>query len=405
MRARVPAAAFGSLAAVLAAASCGGGSPALRVEPRSATNDVPFTIEASGLPARTSASVVFSGTSTGGVAWRGRLASRTSSGGRLELRDEYLYRRMHPPSGAIGPWPEKVAVTIRAGATKVTASASRFPISSDTVVTQERPGEVGFYGDWIRPRGARRQAAILLFGGAEGALGYDDVARTLAAHGYPVLHLAYFAEPGLPQQLRRIPLEYFEHALEWLGEQPEVDPRRIVTWGWSRGGEASLILASTFPKLVRAAVGYVPSAYVVPAVGGGPAEPAWTYHGKPFRFRVVEGRWRPRVIPIWQSAGPVFVVGGYDDELWPSGAYVAQIEKELHAHRRDDVVALAYQGAGHRIAQAIPSQVPFQGDYDAPVQLGDLGALYFGGSAQADEAALEDSWPKLLRFLASVGGA
>jgi hypothetical protein len=27
------------------------------------------------------------------------------------------------------------------------------------------------------------------------------------------------------------------------------------------------------------------------------------------------------------------------------------------------------------------------------------GELYLGGSPQADDAALEDSWPKLLRFL------
>src|ERR671936_1469150 len=89
---------------------------------------------------------------------------------------------------------------------------------------------------------------------------------TLAGHGYPVLQLAYFREPGLPQSLTRIPLEYFERALGWLSRQPEVDPRRIVTWGWSRGGEASLLVAATFPELVHAAVAYVPSAYVFPAL-------------------------------------------------------------------------------------------------------------------------------------------
>lgn len=32
------------------------------------------------------------------------------------------------------------------------------------------------------------------------------------------------------------------------------------------------------------------------------------------------------------------------------------------------------------------------------------GLLNLGGSPQADEAALEDSWPKLLRFLQHVKG-
>ena len=68
--------------------------------------------------------------------------------------------------------------------------------------------------------------------------------------------------PGLPSSLENIPLEYFERALRWLAKQPAVDPHRIVTFGSSRGGEASLLIASTFPRLVHGAVGYVPSAAV-----------------------------------------------------------------------------------------------------------------------------------------------
>jgi dienelactone hydrolase len=76
----------------------------------------------------------------------------------------------------------------------------------------------------------------------------------LAARGYPVLALAYFREDGLPRELVRIPLEYFRRALLWMRTRPEVDPARVVTLGISRGGELSLILASTFPDLVSGAI-------------------------------------------------------------------------------------------------------------------------------------------------------
>lgn len=227
-----------------------------------------------------------------------------------------------------------------------------------------------------------------------------NVAQTLAAHGYPVLQLAYFGEPGLPPALRRIPLEYFERALEWMRRQPEVDPGRILTFGWSRGGEASLLVASTFPKLVHGAVGYVPSEWVQGAPGD-PAIPAWTYKGRPVPwYRSPADRARS-LIPIWKSSGPVFVVGGLDDRLWPSGFYAQEVGKQMRLHGRHDVTALAYKGAGHLLYQAIPPQITTSavgyGSHST-----NYGQANDGGSPKADEAALEASWPRLLRFLATL---
>src|SRR5204863_454686 len=82
--------------------------------------------------------------------------------------------------------------------------------------------------------------------------------------------------------------------LVWMAKQPQVDPKKTVTWGASRGGEASMILASTFPQLVHGAVGYVPSAYVIPSPLD-PGKPAWTYHGESLH---------EYAIPVWQSSGP-----------------------------------------------------------------------------------------------------
>ena len=247
-----------------------------------------------------------------------------------------------------------------------------------------RPNRTGFFGEWIRPRRVSRHTAVLVLGGSDGGIAAytESIASTLARDGYPVLARAYFNEPGLPKGLARIRLEYFQRALEWMRAQPEVDPSRTVTFGVSRGGELSLILASTYPQLVHAAVGYVPIQWVFP---GWPdtSQPAWLYHGKPYRGDRCK-------IPVERIRGPVFIVGAADDRVWPSARAVHAITARMRAHGRNQVTGLVYQGAGHALGTAVP--VPAGG-----VASGTPPG--FGGSASADERAREDSWPKLLRFL------
>src|ERR1039458_4212970 len=70
-------------------------------------------------------------------------------------------------------------------------------------------------------------------------------------NAYPALGVAYSAEPGLPQTLSRIPLEYFAGALRWLARQPGVDPARIAVLGVSRGSEAAQLPGVYYPNLVH----------------------------------------------------------------------------------------------------------------------------------------------------------
>jgi acetyl esterase/lipase len=166
------------------------------------------------------------------------------------------------------------------------AHAQRILRPASVTVAHERLSRVGFYGEWLTPRGARRHTAILLFGGSEGGLAGHLylTASMLAGHGYPVLALAYFREPGLPRSLERIPLEYFQRALQWMGQRRDVEPQQIVTFGISRGGELSLLLSSTFPNLVHGAIEYVGANVVIGGVGA-VGQPSWIYQGSDFRSR------------------------------------------------------------------------------------------------------------------------
>jgi hypothetical protein len=73
-------------------------------------------------------------------------------------------------------------------------------------------------------------------------------AALLTAHGYPSLSVAGFDWPGLPGQLERVPLEYFEAAGRILAAQTGTDPAHVLALGYSRGSEAALLAADYFPR-------------------------------------------------------------------------------------------------------------------------------------------------------------
>jgi len=197
----------------------------------------------------------------------------------------------------------------------------------------------------------------------------------------PLLQLAYFSKQGLPDELLRIPLEYFRTARAWLHDRQEVDADRVVVFGGSRGGELALLLGSTYPELVDAVVAYVPSANVYPSIVDS-GQPSWTLGGNPVPLTLIDVR---------RIEGPIFLVGGGDDQLWPSGLSVDRIAQQLEG--RDDVIALNYPRAGHGVGLGIPNTIT------KSIVPSRYGELDLGGSPEADEAAREDSWPKLLRFL------
>ena len=223
-----------------------------------------------------------------------------------------------------------------------------------------------------RPRGP----AVLVLGGSEGGDSQQSVAALLASHGHPALSLAYFRAPGLPKRLTRIPLEYFARAARTLRRRSGA--ARVVVLGGSRGGEAALLVASTFPDLVHGAIGLVPNSTAWPSLEGADV-PSWTYRGRAV----------PPLMPIRveRIGGPVLTIAGGLDTIWDSSAYVQQIEQRLDTHRFAFAHASkTYPEAGHR-AGGVP-YLPPPPDH-AP----------YGGSPAADNAARADGWPRILRFL------
>jgi dienelactone hydrolase len=362
----------------------------VRVEPRSSRVDEPVRVVVSGLEARQAAELRLRSSDAGGIAWTSSAAVRADADGAVDVRELGLFAAMAPARPSASgryQWAERgeSAFTLEvlvAGETVASTGFGRiFPTGRYRIQTAS-VADTGFAGVYLAPTGVERRPPVVILGGAGGGLPLPVDAFLLAARGYPVLALAYFAEQGLPPTLDRIPLEYFRAALEWVNERPHADGRGAVVWGLSRGSEAALLLGVHYPRLVRAVVGLVPS-NVSHCGGSGCAGPAWTLRGRavPFsrRFSDPAPADEPRaVIPVERIRGRVLVVCGGLDSTWNSCAHARAIAE------RGDAVLHEYRGAGHGLGTLAPYQ---------PL------AAAGNPTHDADQAARADVWPKALAFL------
>lgn len=122
-----------------------------------------------------------------------------------------------------------------------------------------------------------------MFGGSDGGKGWSsdgfEKYRTgLLNQEYAVLSLGYFAVEGCPNSLESIPMEYFNTAINWVLKQPSINKKGVAVMGYSKGGEASLLLASINPK-VKAVVAMVPSSNVFQCLSGA-NKSSWSYKGQ-----------------------------------------------------------------------------------------------------------------------------
>lgn len=306
---------------------------------------------------------------------------------------------------------------------RIVQGIRRVYVDPDVVV--RRVDQTGLVGKLFEHNDGVARPGVLVVGGSGGALGWaEEMAALLSARGYTTLALAYFAMPGLPATLDRIPLEYFGSALQWFAGQPSVQAKRLGVVGASRGGELALLLGANFGQL-RCVVAYVPSGVAWDAYPSS-GHSAWTLAGKElahaapdeaqwdaavaegradpnefgwYRFALRESAVRERAsIRVEQIQGPVLLISGMADGLWPSTELadlaVQRAWREKFAHRMEH---LAYPEAGHGIGwPGGPTTVtrfvhPVSGE-----------ALDSGGTPAGNARARRDSWTRALDFLAEA---
>jgi dienelactone hydrolase len=275
------------------------------------------------------------------------------------------------------------------------------------------------------PTRAGRYPAVIVLGGSDGGIaGASLFGAPLAVSGFAALCLAYFAMDGLPRDLSRIPLEYFRQAIDWLRLHPSVDSERLAVFGSSRGGEAALVVGSTFPA-IKAVVANVPSHVVWHGADPDPSIRAssWTLDGVdlPYASLVtprVGTTWRDwfeaslrsapadAAIPVERINGAVLFVSGTADGVWPCTDMVDAAMERVREHRFPFFVEHArYEDGGHAILMPPyfvgPIENPWPAEsYHQPhwMQAG-FPPLALGGTPEGNRLARLDAWPRMLRFL------
>ena len=251
-------------------------------------------------------------------------------------------------------------------------SDGQYDLEGDLRLT---PGEVDTYevsvgeqlpgSAFVRPTEGSVFPVIIAMGGSEGNdSGARDAARRWTARGYGVFVLPYYSPswgkqpqqiPGLSKAFANIPVDYVKQAKEWLCARNDVQCHNIGLYGVSKGAELAL-LAGHYINDFAAIAAIVPSDVVWEGWGAGQRVSSFSWNGKaleyvPYlgmnehfaklqrgehslmRYPHEHGREaNPQSvsgarIPVETIDEPVFVVGSYGDDVWPSGVMTDNIIK------------------------------------------------------------------------------
>jgi pimeloyl-ACP methyl ester carboxylesterase len=183
-----------------------------------------------------------------------------------------------------------------------------------------------------------------------------------------------------------------------------------------------LLAAAVFPELVGPVVAYTPSSVVwegIDFTSPGPLRrSSWSLDGQPLPFVPYPADTQPSssergisFLPVYESGlnnraavaeaeiavervtGPILLVSGGDDRMWPAERMCQMVADRLRRTGREHIVRhLNYPEAGHVLFPHDPSD---RTEMSAPMPF-DL-----GGRVEAANSAHVSAWPDVLRHLRS----
>ena len=421
--------------------------PIIIIEPGSALIDVPRAIRLFGLTPGEQVTIVSTLGHDDGTSWRGETAFAADERGEVDLaRDAPVaggYEGVSPmgvvwsmrqvtapplPSPTVQPLTVQLEAHGDGGASAHGSFEQHFLAPG---VTRREIRERGLVGTLFMPSGPGPHPIVIMLAGSGGGI-METRAALFAAHGYGALALGYFGAPGLPAHISGTPLEYFETGLDWVHGTLAPAQGFVAVCGVSRGGELALLLGATFPDRIGTVIAYVPSPFTHGVLNAGrPGEdrhaPTWTHRGKPLPVLSrpnTQAEWSlfddappPKrqtpaflsalrdlqaveraFIPLERTKGPVLLISGEDDALWPSTPFSELAVERLHKARHPYLVRhLAFADAGHTIQfPYVPTTVLAR-----PHPVSGI-ALAYGGTAPGNARACEESWRGALAFLAEA---
>jgi nucleolar protein 56 len=242
----------------------------------------------------------------------------------------------------------------------------------DETLAPAGPQDVpGFPGSKIYLPATTPAPGIVMLHGSEGGTApyMKPFAAQLASAGFVVVTLCWYGCPGKPDKILDIPLGDVIDIGQWLKASPNVAGGKVGLFGWSRGGELSLLVSSLAgSEPFRAVAVHAPSDTVVaaydpatanappyyglivqtdPATGQSIPAPAWTWRGSPLFGEPTLNLSIPGpTIAVTSYTGPVYVSQGENDQIW-SVARGRHVVAERNAVPGLVTESHFYPGEGH----------------------------------------------------------
>ncbi len=287
--------------------------------------------------------------------------------------------------------------------------------------------ENGFQANYFVKKDIEAKATVVLIGG--GSWG-DYWGQELAKQGFVGLSLPYIGRAGLPKLPEAIDLGYFEKAIDWLRDQPEVDGAKIMVMGASRNAELALVLGTMYPEMISGVIAYAPSSVIwsntVLPYNSDEIKASWMYNGAELPYvpmnKIVGNNsnkittldyWKGGLekedkvelasIRVEQINGPILLLSGKADKVWPSAYMADKIEQRIKGHNfQYSFQNIQYENAGHLISAnpEVPSNIRVgnmtieDNDYE----------FEYGGTNEGDHAARQAAKSEVIEFMGRIDG-
>jgi len=203
-----------------------------------------------------------------------------------------------------------------------------------------------------------KNVAVIYFGGSEGGLPeWEDMnfyKEDLPQMGIPTLGVAYFGSKNTSETLAKLPLEYWEEVITTFKKRPDIEGKKIVVDGISKGGELALLLGSIFNE-VDAVISKAPSSVIWQGITWENVS-SWTFKGEELPFvpyysdydystienyeylmsytlaLVQKEAVEKATIKVENINGPVILFSGEADQMWPSTLMGEMVIRRLEEH-------------------------------------------------------------------------
>ncbi|XP_012596914.3 acyl-coenzyme A thioesterase 1 [Microcebus murinus] len=257
---------------------------------------------------------------------------------------------------------------------------------------------------FLPPESGPFPGIVDIFGVGGGLLEYR--ASLLAGKGFAVMALAYYNYEDLPKGIENLHLEYFEEAVNYLCNHPQVKGPGVGLLGTSKGGDLCLSMASflkgiTAAVIINGSVANVGGALhykgeTLPPVGANKNRIKVTKDGFVDIVDVLnsplEGPDQKSFIPVERAESTFLFLVGQDDHNWKSEFYAHEASKRLEAHGKEKPQIICYPGAGHHI------EPPYFPLCRASLHTLVGSPVIWGGEPRAHAMAQVDAWEQLQSF-------